>query len=248
MSEEVLQPGQIWPGSPLSPDTLEGQWGIEFRHHSSKADLVSVAFSDSGWEDLEWNAREALHINSGKARMPHLLRHLFLPQETINTHLLRSLQMLLSAWQQWMQLPHVRVINSLPPPSESWLFLNQAAGRLETAKSKQDSLLSSKQSLQHFSLRQWRFYQQLSAYFNDLEPLVNGSSSYALLLQPEKKDQLFLDDIMWHDKELLLTLKRPQYRPGQWERLKAPRLRINKWLGTNCLYHAHLLKTLMNLT
>jgi hypothetical protein len=231
----------------LSPDTLERQWEIEFRHHASKADLVSVAFSDSGWEDLEWNAREALHLNNGKTRMPYLLRHIFLSQEKINTHLLRSLQMLLSAWQQWMQLPHVRVINSLPSPSDGYRFVDQAFGRLETAKEKQDSLLSGKQSLQHFSLRQWRYYQQLSAFFNDLEPLVKGASSYAVLIQPDKKDQFFLEDILWHDKELHLTLKHPEYRPGQWERLKAPRLRVNKWLGTNCLYHANLLKFLTEL-
>ncbi len=64
------------------------------------------------------------------------------------------------------------------PPTESRLLLKQASGRLEAGQWKQDSVLSGKQAFQQFSLRQWRFYQQVSAFFNDLESLVSGSAEY----------------------------------------------------------------------
>jgi len=246
MSREDLQPGKIWPGTELSSLVLMEQWAVEFRHQGNKAEQAHIVFTDSGWEDLEWNAREALHLNTGLARAPTLWRHLFLPQEGINTHLLRSLHMILNAWQQWIQLPHVRVINGLPGATECRMLLKQARGRLESAQSKQDSLVSRKQAFQQFSLRQWRFYQQVCAFFNDLDLLVSGSADFAYGQEPSSGIDSMARDILWHSKELLLLLQRPEFKPSQLVRLRAPRLKINKLTGANCLYHAGLLKSLMN--
>ena len=247
MSREVFQPGQVWPGTELTPSVFQAQWQIEFTQIDNLPGLAEIVFTDASWEELDWNAREALHLNNRWPKAPGIWRHLFVPQDPVNMHLMRSLQMLLLAWQHWLQLPFVGSISTLPAVAERYSILGRANGRFEQAQVKIASLQSRRKLLQQFSLRQWRLYQHVSALYNDLEPLVEGSANYGLFHDRENSIQKIAADIRWHAKELHLLVKRPEYRPSQKLRLWANRLRINQLSSATCLYHSTLLQELLSI-
>lgn len=232
-------PGAIWKGAPLSPALLESQWSTELRHRDGDLDLAAIAFAEADWLALEWNAREALHLNGKGKPWPAPFRALLISQDSVNIHLLRSLQKVLEAWQQWIHLPRVRTMNTLPPPAECRFLLRQAWARLETAEAKYDSLLVRRRLLHQFSLRQWRILQQLAAILHDLGPLVPGADTSG------PGDPGTPAHIDWHARELRRLLGQPDYRPDLLRRIRAPRLEINRLLAAACLYQAAFLRTLL---
>ena len=246
MSRESFQPGQIWSGTELTHSVLEKQWMEELSLVENRAVIVVSAFTEETWADLEWNAREALHLNGLWPSAPRFWRHLFLKQDPVNTHLMRSLQILLSAWQAWTQLPWVRNMDIEMAPGELSSIIVQAGGFLDAASVKGDSLLSRKNAFRQFSIRQYRLYQQISAFFRSLEAVVARCSLYLGKFHPSQKAEVRDEDIQWHTKELFRLVGPPDYRPSQWKRLVAPRLHINQLIGANCLYHSSLLRILMN--
>lgn len=248
MSTEAFQPGQIWPGGRLDADALMAQWTIEFRHRTTPFDLSGIAFTEADWQALEWNAREALHLNAHREGQPLWWRHITLPQDAVNLHLIRAYDRVLAAWQQFIHLPHIRVINALPPPAECAFRMTQARGRLEAAQRRYESLVADTKALQQFSLRQFRIYQQLAALLADLEPLVEVLAAHAATAGGKPSVTKVSTDLLWHGREVLRLAGRTGNRPSQKERFLAPRLRINQLMGGAALQQAAFLKGLMNIS
>jgi hypothetical protein len=211
--------------------------------------MAEAVFSSSTWEDWQWNAEEALHLNQKLVNAPKFWRHLFLPQDKINVHLFRAHQELITAWHQWAALPQVK--NSpLLRESENLSFLTLSAmGRIDQAKVRYESLVGQKKMLQVFSLRQHRFYQNLVAIYLDLESLLQLAGLMGQSIAPDNEDLTsWQSDIMWHAKELQRLVGPMSYKPQLPKRFSAPRIEINRLLGTVCLYQKKFLHTLFQLS
>lgn len=249
MNHRSFQPGQVWAGISPTAALLETQWNLELRHHLFSFDLPKLAFTNDDWEALDWNAREALHLNGKFSAIPVWLRTFFLPQNRINIHLIRALVKLLGAWQQWSLMPYVRTLNTLPSLAETNFSLNQAMSRLEIAEEKHNSLASKKQLFQQISIRQWRYYQQVASLFNDIDPLVTGASVFLKgnSLQLESVQRL-QNDLVWHGKELRRRMNVFGDRPDLFARIQLPGFEINRLIGTNCLIHSGFLRELMKIS
>lgn len=246
MKGPAFQPGTIWPGEPLTAATLERQWQQEFFQASQSLDLNELAFAPTDWADLEWNGRESLHLNARYPRLPMVLRALVVDQDRVNLHLIRSLQKVLAAWQQWLHLPATRSLTQLPSRSECLFLVHQAAGRLEQAEARLDSLSTGKQLFHQFSLRQWRLWQQVASLFNDLTPFITATRALVKGTPGREATPSLAEDVLWHTRECLLLLGPMDGRPALWERLRAPRFEVNRMLAALCLLHGSFLQTLIH--
>jgi hypothetical protein len=237
------RPGQIWPARKLTPESLEEQWKEELVHHMAGLDLPALVFSESTWADLEWNARESLRLNGKRARMPEWLRRFIVPQPGIDLHLLRSLEVLVTAWQQWSHLALSKDSSRAIPAATLNGACLAVATSLDQAFVKSRSLQEKGLFPKHFSVRQYRLFQWIGSIFTDLEPVVEVAASVL-----ERENRLtpeagsLLEDIRWHGRQLGMRGTPRSPRPGIRKRLCVPRLEINRLAATACLYHAKLLK------
>ena len=248
MKGEIIQPGQAWEARPLSADFLIQQWEAVMHHQSARPALTKLAFTNADWEDWEWNAKEALFLNEKLQSLPTFLRRWVLPQDPINFHLLHASQKLVMSWRQWAELPGIKNSNLLRDRVNVSFLLLSAMGRIDHARTKYDSLIASGKMLQNISLRQHRFYQQLTALYLDLNPIVSLARENAISTEGESSPLASLEkDILWHAKELLRLVGQPDYRPDLVARARVPGVEINRLLGTVCLFHAQFLKSLIRL-
>lgn len=248
MSEAPIQPGLIWKCNALSPEFFIDRWESEIHTYSPGHDMVDIAFSASIWDDWKWNAGEALHLNRKWQASPKVFRHLFLPQNMINLYLLRAHRELITSWRQWAGLPKVHGLPILHETHNPTFLTLSAMGRIDQAKLKHESLVEKKKSLQVFSLRQQRFYQNLTAIYLDLSPLIKIAVQYGESVDPDNPDLSGLEeDIDWHVKELQRLVGPVNYRPELASRVRSPRIEINRLLGMLCLYHLRFLRTIIKL-
>jgi len=247
MRTDVIEPGTIWEATPLTPDFLEHQWAGTLLHTSANLNLSELAFSKGDLEAWEWNAREVLHLNGHRKGILNSIRSISVPQNKINFHLIHAYQKLISGWRQWGQLPSIKVASAGLSESKFSFLLLSALGRLEQAQIKQDSLTAKKQILQSVSLRQHRFYQQMTAILTDLLPMVKTAPEVLESSNLEMTQLLSLQaDIIWHAQELTRLVGTLEHTPDLLKRILKPRIEINRLLGTVCRYHSAYLKLLIN--
>ncbi len=248
MSESAIEPGQVWKAKALTADYLVQQWEATLHHHSANPDLISLSFSRQEWDDWEWNAQEALYLNRNLNKAPALFRHWFLPQQHINFHLLHSFEKMVLLWRQWAELPQVRSSDLLAEQANVRFLLQSANGRIDQAMTKYESLAAKGKILQNVSLRQHRFFQQLTALLQDMVPVVLLARRHGEAIATDDGKLEGLErDICWHSKELLRLVGHLDHCPELVARIRVPRLEINRLLGTVCLYQARFLRTLIEL-
>ncbi len=247
MRTDSYRKAEVAGPRPLSPALLESQWAEELYHCTTDFDVREVAFHEKDWIDWEWNAKEALHLNSQYARFPAFLGKWLRPQTRINFHLLLAFQKMLSCWRQWEKIYHDDQSATGYERSSTPFLLLSAIGRLDQANVKQDSLNSQRiKFLQAPTLRQQRFYQYLSAMLSDLTPVVKTAWTSSQEHENNPDQLLTIREALdWHAKELRLHVKLLDHRASLLERIRCPYTEINRLLGTACTYHAKFLRTLL---
>lgn len=247
MKAGSITPGSIVKAGPLTPEFLLGQWSSEMVHSSASLNLHQLAFSAADWASWEWNAREAIHLNSKGGTLYAGLRLLHITQSRINFHLLHAYRNLISGWRQCEKLNHYTDLAGEAGASGTSFLLVSALGRLEQAEVKNSSMQNQKHKvMQAASVRQLRYFQQLTALLVDLNPLI-AAEDLVTGLPAEAAARLAQTrgDILWHVKELLRLLGPLENQPGLIQRLRIPRVAANRLLGNACLYHALHLKTML---
>lgn len=190
------QSGEIREPRPLNPSHLRTLMQNELAGWQRHAQTPVVHFTPAEWDALCWHTKECLRLNSAHGKVPPGLRKFLLKQDQINYHLVQSVRYLLMAWEAVLNHPRIRQFatnSGQPPPIEC---VKQAAGRLDLAEAKQQSLSHQRQPLRVLSLRQCRCHFFLFEAAELTYPLFN----FTRRLHPQG-DETFAD-LEWHLREL----------------------------------------------
>jgi hypothetical protein len=245
MSGIDIEPGAIWPARNLTADRLEQQWVSEMHHQANNLNLESLAFMESDWKEWEWHANLALEVNHQWSKAPLWFQNLIISQMEVNQHLLVGFSKLLAAWNQWEDLSRLKQIDWQPPNGISYQFLS-AKTKLDIARTKNDSLHFNKKAFQIVSVRQYRFLQHLAGLLKDMEPALEAATHHAKEAIPERGEiDLVGANALWHSREAYRLVRYFEQTPAFIERVKAPRVQINRMLGIACLSHCQFLKAII---